>query len=193
MKTQQELKEIYREILENEIWKNNKEMVDYSIKELAHIVELTNGDIITIDKPSIKKNFCFGYNLSSQDTDSFDNANDMVSRAVKNNDYFIKENLKELNYSIDGLKNGFDYNKDYYIMLIKYYSQSPTSKLKGISILYHYDENTDKSRENKLEGENKQRVLAGYEEVKAKFEKRLNTYLKRYGLTKINSWSYWRD
>lgn len=31
------------------------------------------------------------------------------------------------------------------------------------------------------------------EEEKAKQEKRINTYLKKYGLTKIHSWSYWAD
>ena len=44
-----------------------------------------------------------------------------------------------------------------------------------------------------LEGENLKRVIEGHKIVKAKFEKRLNTYLKKYGLTKVHAWSYWRD
>ena len=28
---------------------------------------------------------------------------------------------------------------------------------------------------------------------KTKFEKRLNTYLKKYGTSKLRSWSYWSE
>ena len=36
-------------------------------------------------------------------------------------------------------------------------------------------------------------IVAGLEEVKKSFIKRLNTYLKKYGLSKINAWTYLVD
>lgn len=36
-------------------------------------------------------------------------------------------------------------------------------------------------------------LIKGYEVVKEQFIKRLNTYLKRYGLTKLNVWTYLSD
>ena len=38
-----------------------------------------------------------------------------------------------------------------------------------------------------------QKILNILAEELQKFAKRLNTYLKRYGLSKVHSWSYWRD
>ena len=38
-----------------------------------------------------------------------------------------------------------------------------------------------------------QAIIDGLEVVKKQFEKRLNTYLKRYGLSKLNVWTYLRD
>ena len=39
----------------------------------------------------------------------------------------------------------------------------------------------------------KQNIADGYEAVKQTFIKQLNNYLKRYGLTKIDSWTYLSD
>lgn len=36
-------------------------------------------------------------------------------------------------------------------------------------------------------------LIAGYEEVKTEFIKRLNSYLKRYGMSKVETWSYLMD
>jgi hypothetical protein len=40
---------------------------------------------------------------------------------------------------------------------------------------------------------NKSRIIEGYEQVFADFVKRLQSYLKRYGLTKLDTWTYWID
>ena len=36
-------------------------------------------------------------------------------------------------------------------------------------------------------------LIKGYEEVRQMFTKRLKTYLKKYGLSKLNVWTYLRD
>jgi phosphoglycolate phosphatase-like HAD superfamily hydrolase len=64
-----------------------------------------NGFYAEIEKPSIKKNFCFGYSLSSYDTESFDNAGRMAEHARTSADYFREKNLA-------GLKEKVEYYKD---------------------------------------------------------------------------------
>lgn len=186
MKTQKELKELLKNILENEIW-NSEKMVNHCLKEVAYIVELENGDIIAIDKPRIEKDFCFGYSDSRYDTKDYDRANNMADHAKTSTDYFIKENLKDINRTINNLEG-----KNKYYTGIQYTGQSNNSKLKAL-YQFRFDDEIDESIYNRLEGENRQRVIEGYKIVKANFEKRLNTYLKRYGLSKVNTWSYWRD
>lgn len=42
----------------------------------------------------------------------------------------------------------------------------------------------------KLGEDDIQKIIDGFKEVRKAFEKRIDTYLKRYGTTKVNSWSY---
>lgn len=191
MKNQKELKELFAEILKNEVWHNDQRMIKYCLKEVGYIVELEDNSIIIIEKPSIQKDFCFGYSDSRYDTDDYDRANNMANHASKSEDYFIEANLKDINRMIDLLEGKERSNYKFYIR-IPYSGQPETSKLKSLQQLDFYDDEKEKEHQ-KLEGENLKRVIEGYKIVKANFEKRLNTYLKRYGLTKVHAWSYWRD
>lgn len=189
MSSQKELKQRYAEILSAEVW-SDQSMVDYCLKKAAHIVELENGDIIIIDKPSIQKNFCFGYSDSRYDTEDLDRAERMAAHARKSVDYFMKENLSGINTTITQL-NGQDSNRYEFRIAIPYTGQPKDSQLKSIWPVARWENRG--SEFPVLEGENLRRVIEGYEVVKAAFEKRLNTYLKKYGLSKIHSWSYWQD
>ena len=188
--TQKELKIEYERILSEEVWHGNRGMVDHCMKKAAHIVELTNGDIIVIEKPSIQKNFCFGYRDSRYDTVELDEANAAAEHASSSTDYFLAENLAEIDKTIEHLESN-EWNSWDYHVCIQYYSQPETSKLKTLRAFYWHDANSEKYP--KLEGEDRARVLEGYKVVRASFEKRLHTYLKRYGLSQVNSWSYWAD
>ena len=187
--TQKELKAMYSEILFSEVWNGNQRMVDHCLKEAAYIVELTSGDIVAIQKPRIQKDFCFGYSDSRYDTEDFDRANEAAHHAATSTEYFISENLKGIDKIIDRLE-GKRSDWDYHIR-IPYYGQPEESKLKAMHSFYWYDEKGKQFP--KLAGEDRERVLAGYKVVRADFVKRLNSYLKRYGMSKVNAWSYWRD
>lgn len=192
MATQKELKQRYAEILSAEVWHNDQKMVDFCVKEAGYIVELENGDILAIEKPRIEKNFCFGYSDSRYDTEDYDRANAMADHARKSTEYFIEQNMKDINDQIANLEGtGKNAGHWVYRLRIKYYKQPEDSKLKTINTFRWYDEEAEKYPA--LEGENLRRVIEGYKVVKADFEKRLQTYLKRYGLSKVNSWSYWQD
>ena len=189
MANQKDLKNLYRDILASDVWAGSPDMVDWSVKKVAHIVQLSNGDIIAIDKPSIKKDFCFGYSDSRYDTKDYDRANDMAAHARSSVDYFMQENLAGLDSTIAQL-SGTDGRFVPHIR-IPYSGQSKDSKLKAIQWYGRWDDNKDKYPA--LTGDDLQRVIDGYKIVRDGFVKRLNTYLKRYGLQHVNSWSYWRD
>lgn len=190
--TQKELKTMYRSILETEVWGNDSKMVDFCMKKTGYIVELTSGDIIALERPTIKKDFCFGYSLSRYDTEDYDAANDAAHHAATHEDYFLSENLDQIDKILSSLESTEWNSWDYYI-LTQYYSQPDSSRLKGLHTFYWHSAEADKYKDCKLEGEDRQRVIAGYREIRKDFEKKLQAYLKRYGLSKVRSWSYWQD
>lgn len=186
---QRELMRHYSDILRRDVWHNDQKMIDFSVKEAAYIVELVNGDIIAIEKPVIQKDFCFGYSDSPYDTENFDRANDKVLYARTSIDYFMTENLSGIDSMIENLNTKNRSRFDFYIC-IPFTGQPQNSKLKGLFKFFCHDEC---KHGVKLEGEDRQRVIDGYVIVRAEFVKRLERYLKRYGLRKIHAWSYWRD
>lgn len=192
MSNQKELKQRYAEILAAEVWHNDQKMVDYCVKKAGYIVELDNGDILAIEKPSIDKDFCFGYSDSRYDTEDFDRANDMAHHARTSQEYFLEQNMKGIDEMIARLE-GEESNRLVFKVCIPYSGQPMSSKLKAIHLYNRWDQSEYAKRFPELMGADRQKVIEGYKVVKADFEKRLNAYLKRYGLSKVHAWSYWRD
>lgn len=180
-------KELFLQELKK-VWKDSERMVNYCFKKADCIVELDNGDILTIDKPSIETRFCFGYGYCGVSTqEEIDRAYDAETRARENGEYFKRENLRTLNAWIDELKD--DSKKIY--KFISYYGLEEDDHLKSVRV-FDYWESVPNGAIEITENERKA-ILAGYEEVKARFEKRLNSYLKRYGTSKLKTWTYLVD
>ena len=186
-KTQKELKAIYQEELKS-YWKDDK-MVKHCIKEANYILELEDNSLITVDRPRIKKDFCFGYSDSRYDTEDYDRANDMADYASKSEEYFIEENLKEIKRTIKQLENG---NHDIEIFA-HYHGQSEESKMRCWTFKNYYHDYSNYMNYRQLKDHEVKALIEAYKEVEKDFIKRLNSYLKRYGLTKVNAWSYWKD
>jgi len=47
--------------------------------------------------------------------------------------------------------------------------------------------------EHEMTADERKAIIKGLRWGRAQFEKRLNTYLKRYGVSKIHTWTYWAD
>lgn len=187
MRSQEELRKVYAEEI-MKAWDSPK-MQDYCIKKAAYIVELDNGDIAAIEKPSIETRFCFGYGYCGRsDEESERAAYDEMREAETKAEYFISENMKPLDSKLDLLKkeNGGDHWE-----AVKRPEYSGTDNLKGIEFI-HRSREKPASAVDISDGE-RAAMIAGYEEVRKGFAKRLNTYLKRYGLTKLDCWTYLRD
>ena len=189
---QKELKTKYLEIVEKEVYKNSPKMIDWLSKEISQIIELSNGDLIALDKPRIEKHFCFGYSDSRYDTEDYDRANAMADYASKSEEYFKSENMKQFIQQLEHLENGDLYTRTYY------FNSPRDSKVKTIvfcsNIFFNWNLNEEQRKEyKKIEGKDLEIVKTAYLEEMAKFEKRLDSYLKKYGMKNIKTWSYWQD
>lgn len=191
---QKELKEIYTECLKD-VWDNDNKMIEHCLKTTSYIVELSDGNIIALEKPSIKKDFCFGHGYCGVSTEEDTNrANNMVDVAKTNIEYFMDENLKQVQEHIDYIEKSEDKLFETIYIRPKYYSQSKDNKLKELYFYNpYYPSNTCLEECDEITKEDIKKVIEGYKIVKEKFTKRLNTYLKRYGLTKVNAWTYLMD
>ena len=56
---QADLKKEYADLLPD-VWGSDKRMNEYCIKKADILIKTSNGFILEIEKPGIKKDFCFG-------------------------------------------------------------------------------------------------------------------------------------
>lgn len=186
-------------------------MQEFYKKDLEFVVKL-GGSYLTIDKPRIKKDFCFGHGQNGITTqEDTSRATDMAKHARESKDFFINENLETLNYltyaiqyHIIKLKDGWDKAQEFYQKNEKLIPYTYTIDTPYLVSYYKYPRvvlqfvNWDREQDNrvpkvKATAEDLETILSAYNEVITNFKKRLNTYLKRYGLSKINSWTYLVD
>lgn len=199
MKTQNELKSIYRAELEK-AWHTEK-MVDFCAKKAGYIFEYGAG-LFAVDKPKIEKSFCFGYGYNgiSTDEDSCEAAK-MSEYAKTSERFFVAENMRDIDRRIAQLKNIADEMRldwaegshpRYMIETnAHYYGQPEDCRLKGFSIVNTFG-GTPRG-EICEDVELVEALIEAHERVREDFAKRLNTYLKRYGMSKVRSWTYLVD
>ena len=190
------------EINKNLILKRNEELLEefldksepssymknYYRKEVEQIAEIKDGYLI-VDKPRIKTSFCFGSGwngISSLEEDEI--ANDLANQARTDEDYFLEENLQELNKRIKVLEDSLISDADSFnkVVLIKNgFNQYSVAARRHAE---YWDEEYTEATEKEVK-----EILSLYVSVRENFKRRLSIYLKKYGLTKINSWTYLRD
>ncbi len=155
----------------------------YYRDNIGALVRLTTGEIFCIEKPRIETSFCFGE--SGYDADD---AYHMAHVARTNEDYFKERNLRDLKTEIDLLsyRTGL-YNNERLAA-----ERWGCDGVVWVSFCSRFDRD-GKFISDELSEEDRERVLEGYRKAYKAFEKRLDTYLKRYGLSKVRSWTYWRD
>lgn len=171
--------------IESAYWKDNS-MVKHCVNSAAFLFEI-RGKVVIVKKSHIKTDFCFGYSLSRYDSESYDNANDMADYASKNQHYFIVENHKDADYArtISNLNSTRfkAYARPYY------YGKCPD--LYSIDFCYSW-ENIPEGAFELTDAEK-----SAYKLILAKaakeHHKKIMSYLKRYGMEKVNTWNYWRD
>ena len=138
--------------------------------------------------------------MKNIDNSLLEAAESMVALAKKSEQYFKGQNLKKIDSNIEDLEkclNGYEYECYTYT---HYTGQPDDSKLKAFTVVKtgYNPEFTPMRWINckdikKLGADDIQKIIGGFKEVRKAFEKRIDTYVKRYGTTKVNAWSYIRD
>lgn len=158
----------------------------YYLDHTAEALKVDEKHFITFDKQDIEKSFCFGW--SCQGGMTYEEAADMC------------HNFSEADFKAGNLKR-FD-NK--YIHRLKAIKEKQiklkreyvTSKELGAEIMY-ITTDRDVSGDITLSAEDSNRLREAYkqkvQDLRNEFEKRLDAYLKKYGLSKIRRWTYCAD
>ena len=181
-------------------------MIKYCVGQLAGVAILPNGDIISIEKQRIETRFCFGE--SGYD---YEDAQEMAQHARTSEDYFRAENMKSFNAWVKDLEEAREMRGRYYIIIryIHYTGQTADCKLRGLDWVRDVDlldalggsaylEELPGKHIEKFGGrvatpEEINIILTAYKAAREDHRKKVESYLKRYGLSKVESWTYWRE
>lgn len=159
---------------------------DYTIKTAQRAVWMSDGTLHIIVKPNIKTSFCFGYGMYLQSTEEeHQRATDMADYAETNAQYFIDENMKGFN----PFERKYPYGHKTVVVAF--------TNAEGIVQLYPAREcdlnDWQYKNARRLTAEEEQTLRQVYAEETERHLKRLQTYLKRYGLSNLRVWTYLVD
>lgn len=189
---------------------NSPKVIDYCTNQVAAVAELPTGELIVFNKQSIKTRFCFGE--SGYD---YDEAQSAAQNARTSFDYFRDENMADYRREIKAFEDALTMSGRFFATINRtaYTGQKDDCMLRCIEWRRDCDVLNDLGGSAYLEeipgqtiteagSGRKYRVLTA-EEIRiildvvktaaAAHEKKVEAYLKRYGTSKVHSWTYWRD
>lgn len=178
-------------IFMNEIFKTFGNSHTWLVKSTTHYVRFENGSIFRFDKPSIKTEFCYGYGFCGVSTEEEENNAEARSESIKKKENFFNENMKYFR-ELERTINDIGENQKIYA----------SNDYKNSSFVYLFNDNDVmwyNIYQNKvkdayvLSKKDIQAMKNGIEIGKKMFIKRLETYWKRFGSSKIRSWTYLSD
>ena len=175
----------YLNEVNEKLWADSKRMQDYVKKECSDVFKTSGGHYIVFEKPSIKKDFCFGHGQNGISTqEEVEIACDNAQYARTNESYFLEENLGQFNEWMEMLEG-----QEKLYLIPQHYKPTKVACIRSEYYFHCYEWEKEKIFEelSQCDIEELKKMVQSENE---KFVKRLNTYLKRYGLSKINSWTY---
>lgn len=192
-------------VIEKVTRKNQKELLDKlgnphtdiePYKYCASYIETEDGKICAILKPlTLEKNFCFPENKNR----SISEAVELVEKATHDQDYFISENVRRAGYEdeIEKIEKVEDGSMQAFFC-DSIYCENGKNKV-GIWFSDNCEIGEDGLPPHRFISPSSFRQVAD-EELQAYKQailaandallKRLNTYLKRFGLSKVRAWAY---
>lgn len=197
-----------------DVWPGDESMADYCTNRAAALAELPNGELIPVEKRKIETHFCFGE--SGYD---YDEAQDAAARARTSEDYFRSENMAAFRDMLEQIEKQYalhaaEPSLPYSVLLIcerSYADQPETSRLKALETMRagellealggsayvrdlpgkRFAQYGSPLRVPTLDELNA--IKAAATQAAKEHEKKVNAYLKRYGLSQVHAWTYWRD
>lgn len=182
---QQKLKAKYLHLLETESpWINDHKMINYCLEKVSWIIEVNVG-LLIIEKPYITTDFPVGYHACVGYTE-YEDAEKTAEAIKKSKEFFFNKNLYDFDFIIKSLKEDKGW-----LTRTMYFSCPIESELRSLE--RNYFDRPKQESDVYLSKDEIKKIIVGYEIARELFLKRLNAYFKRYGLSKIKSWTYWLD
>jgi len=176
------------------VWKNDTKMIDYCIGQTQSLVKLSGGQLFTTDKPTLKKEFCYGYSSCGQGP-TYEECNETIATVRKHlGEVFKDENLEDYDRILDWY-NGVDtHNKRPY--LSSHYWPKYGANIVTVTWIDEYDRDWPKVASGEvvpLSEQDRQTIIGIYKSDREAMVKRCEEYLKKYGTEKLHVWRYWID
>ena len=164
---------------------NNEADLKYYMGKLSGAVELENGGVFVFEKPVIDTYFCYGYGQCGMSTEEDYQSARAMSEAALQKENFIANNFDKYSHSM-----GIDFNDGE-----TYYATSPYRRSSYFKVLTRWChlQYADDQNATLITERDKTNLKAEYERQCEMFRKRLETYWKRYGASKLKTWTYLVD
>lgn len=173
----EELKQEYKKV-----WTTKKgideKMVDYCMNKIALYLKTEDGYFYILEKEKLNTKFW----ISEGSNRDIKEALIICDEIKTTEDFFIEDNLSNIN----DLINTINSNKNNLFFAERF----KNSKIVSISTTKY---NVFNKENRKLTTDEEIEILKIYEKFKEMQTKKINSYLKRFGLSKIQANTYWAD
>lgn len=162
--------------------------------DMAGYVKLSSGYYVPFKKNHINTHFCYSYN--ELDYETVDKADDLANSVCSDYDFFQAEQLDEINKEIEIYQHAIEIQKRKEAGELSYWCGNDLVFLypdtwRGEKIASAQCWNPEnKTIEEALKIDDLQLLLEAWQEMKEKKIKQCKTYWKRYGGSKLHSWTY---
>ena len=156
------------------------EVVEYYVKGVSGVWR-TRGRIVTFEKPHIQTEFWFG-----ESGHDYEEVLDRCRRLSEDERYFVEENLRNspAGWQLRQIGNGCLPN----VPLLRENDGNSLAK-----VIWEPWDSVEPDDPSRLTEQEVRELELALEDEQARFLKRLEAYLKRYGLSKCRFSTYWRD
>lgn len=173
-----------------QVWGKDAKMVEWSVKNHSGF-KLSDGKVIMLDKPHIETHFCFGWSTCGQGPEWEEACKTHNNFWNNQAEWFATENIQKFDreFPLPDLDDICVLAKQYnsgniwnYYWCREWRLDEVLSRVVGNReyMICRNEEDVDK-------------IKRAISEHKQNFVKRLNSYLKKYGTSKLKSWTYWID
>ena len=174
---------------------NSQDWLNYWLKGTSELMMADCGVILRIEKEKIKVDFCW-----HDEGPDYEEYKRLHSDEESMREYFINANLREYDEQIEGLTSRKNRWGEPQVIVL--YERDTCSHGKcgwgtGFRMMskcqFQQEQNDSRCTVHQLTENDIVKALALVKNERAKMEKRLQTYLKRYGISKLHTWTYWAD
>lgn len=167
-----------REALEE--WAKGQQDQDYILKVYESAVKLADW-IVLFERPRIETNFCF-----RDEGPDYEFYKECCANKDTLRDYFIRENMDQQRIA--------EPDEEKVMYIVRYCDDNREGRVYVHFCRWPEDLNLRREDTIRIATETERSLyLAELGRVRKAFRKRLDTYLKRYGVSKLHTWSYWAN